>query len=157
MSFADSLLLVYAIAHFLSFVWDFILSTFSYTWWNGYTIEVWEWINNFFYTLHGCNYLIILGLKLTYASKMGPCLKITGGVEIWLHTALLLSISLWWWWSVFRRGMLQCSISLPTLKLKSRELWTIRNLHFNCHIVKLSTDLMIFYLLFHNIWPWYAL
>ena len=39
---------------------------------NGATVEVWEWISNFTYTLTGMRLLIMLGLKLNHVSKMGP-------------------------------------------------------------------------------------
>ena len=55
--------------HMPSEVWDEI--TYPFPNFNGATVEVWEWI---FY--NGCDKLSILGLKLPYVSKMGPCRQI---------------------------------------------------------------------------------
>ena len=40
---------------------------------NGSTVEIWEWINNFNVTLHWiCDYLSMSGFKLNRVSKRGP-------------------------------------------------------------------------------------
>ena len=46
--------------------------TYSFPNFNGWTVEFWEWISDFIlhFTLYdSCNYLSMLGLKLTYVSK----------------------------------------------------------------------------------------
>ena len=58
--------------HMPSKVWDEI--TYQFPNFNGYTVEVWEWISNF--TTHviitACDYLSMLGLKSIHVSKRGP-------------------------------------------------------------------------------------
>ena len=59
--------------HILSKVWDEIIYSFSN--FNGCTVEVWEWISNFIphFTFHnGCDYLSMLGSKLNQINKRGP-------------------------------------------------------------------------------------
>ena len=51
-------------------VWDEIIYPFPN--FNGCTVEVWEWLNNFTPHYNGCNYLSMLGLKLIHFSKRGP-------------------------------------------------------------------------------------
>ena len=38
---------------------------------NGCTVEIWEWTNNFIPHFYGCNYLSMLGLELNHVSKRG--------------------------------------------------------------------------------------
>ena len=52
-------------------VWDEIAYPFPN--FNGITVEVWEWINNFTHILWACDYLSILGLKLIHISRRDPC------------------------------------------------------------------------------------
>ena len=52
-------------------MWDEI--TYLSPYFNGATVEVWEWISNFIqhanFTQHACDYLSMLGLKLIHIIK----------------------------------------------------------------------------------------
>ena len=67
--------------------------TYPFPNFNGFSVEVWEWIGNFVTLYNGCNYLFMLRLlKLIRVSKSGPCVSDTQHWIAFPITHLLLAV-----------------------------------------------------------------